>query len=85
MGGTHNGTGMNNIIHRRGGGCPPECIHEYTIRSVIGRANPAPTVDEFKNHSRYEPNSNLVNLTQPPLRSKVHTLRITFISNLATT
>jgi hypothetical protein len=39
----YNGTDMNQIIHRRGGVCPPEYIHDYTIRNVIGRADPAPT------------------------------------------
>ena len=34
------------IIHRRGGMLPPECIHKYTFRSVIGRIQCAPTVDE---------------------------------------
>ncbi|WP_455664414.1 hypothetical protein [Phocaeicola sp.] len=38
---------MNQIIHRRGGVCPPEYIHDDTIRSVIGRAYPAPTVDNL--------------------------------------
>ena len=32
-------------IHRRGGMLPPECIHKYTFRSVIGRIQCAPTVD----------------------------------------
>ena len=24
------------LVHRRGGVCPPECIHKYTIRSAFG-------------------------------------------------
>ena len=32
-------------IHRRGGMLPPECIHKYTFRSVIGQIQSAPTVD----------------------------------------
>ena len=32
-------------IHRRGGMLPPECIHKYTLRSVIGQIQSAPTVD----------------------------------------
>ncbi|WP_455668932.1 TatD family hydrolase [Phocaeicola sp.] len=34
-------------FHCRGGVCPPECIYDYTIRNVIGRANPAPTVEGY--------------------------------------
>ena len=32
-------------IHRRGGMLPPECIHKYSLRSVIGQIQSAPTVD----------------------------------------
>ena len=31
--------------HCRGGMLPPECIHKYTFRRVIGRIQCAPTVD----------------------------------------
>ena len=48
------GMGMNSVaVHRRGGVCPPEYIHDYTIRNVIGRADPAPT-GLIQNHPRNE-------------------------------
>ncbi|WP_455665952.1 hypothetical protein [Phocaeicola sp.] len=42
---------MNQIIHRRGGVCPPNNTPNGVLVYAFGRANPAPTVDEFKKHS----------------------------------
>ena len=38
-------------LHRRGGLNPPECIHKYTLRSVIGQIQSAPTVDDSVIHN----------------------------------